>query len=83
MQHVSDMTFHHVMSQDISAGVVSRCLPHGLGVGVSFSHDGRSFVLQARTAWYQHRMPNQQHQRTEGTHTFFIYVYYNTKCETQ
>ena len=46
------------------AGAVSRCLPHSLRFGASFSTDGRVFVLQA---CYQHPMPNQQHQHTEGT----------------
>jgi len=40
MQQVFDMTFHHVMSSDILAGVVSRCLPSGLWFKVPFSHDG-------------------------------------------
>ena len=56
----------------ILAGVVFRCLPRGSGFGVSFNQSinqslfqaqGRVFVLHA---WYQHLMPNQQHQRTEG-----------------
>ena len=72
MQQASDMTLHHFMSGDVLAGVVSRCIPRGLGLGFGgcFSHDGCVFVLQS---CYQHPMPNQQHQRTEGTYTVLAF----------
>ena len=52
------------MSTEILAGLVSHYVPRGLGFGVSFSHNGRVFVLQV---CYQHPMSNQQHQRTQDT----------------
>jgi len=54
----------------ILAGVASRYFPRGLGFGVRFSYDAYVFVLQA---WYQHPMPYQQHQRTEGNVILFLF----------